>query len=126
MARNRVIYQSQALFIAPSSTGTQVSGVDSAGTGQSSSPFKPESTGALASGISLLKKMGMLLHRIRVLLSAFMESCILYLRITLGTAIVVAFILMVAVAMLPLVLWQQWVLVKQKLQNKQKLSSAKQ
>jgi hypothetical protein len=57
MARNRVIYQSQALFIAPSSTGVQVSGVDSAGTGQSSSPFKPESTGALASGISLLKKM---------------------------------------------------------------------
>ena len=57
MARNRVIYQSQALFIAPSSTGTQVSGVDTAGTGQSSSPFKPESTGALASGISLLKKM---------------------------------------------------------------------
>jgi hypothetical protein len=57
MARNRVIYQSQALFIAPSSTGTQVSGVDTAGTGLEASPFAPESTGALASGISLLKKM---------------------------------------------------------------------
>ena len=57
MARNRVIYQSQALFIAPSSTGVQVSGVDTAGTGLTSSPFTPGSTGALASGISLLKKM---------------------------------------------------------------------
>jgi len=57
MARNRVIYQSQALFIAPSSTGTQVSGVDTAGTGPTASPSKPENTGALASGISLLKKM---------------------------------------------------------------------
>ena len=57
MARNRVIYQSQALFIAPSSTGTQISGVDTAGTGPTSSPFAPGSTGALASGISLLKKM---------------------------------------------------------------------
>jgi hypothetical protein len=57
MARNRVIYQSQALFIAPSSTGVQVSGVDTAGTGLETSPFAPESTGALASGISLLKKM---------------------------------------------------------------------
>ena len=57
MARNRVIYQSQALFIAPSSTGVQVSGVDTAGTGLTNSPFTPGSTGALASGISLLKKM---------------------------------------------------------------------
>ena len=57
MARNRVIYQSQALFIAPSSTGVQASGVDTAGTGLTSSPFTPGSTGALASGISLLKKM---------------------------------------------------------------------
>ena len=57
MARNRVIYQSQALFIAPSSTGVQVSGVDSAGTGFPASPFTPVSTGSLASGISLLKKM---------------------------------------------------------------------
>jgi hypothetical protein len=57
MARNRVIYQSQALFIAPSSTGVQVSGVDTAGTGQPASPFTPGSTGALGSGISLLKKM---------------------------------------------------------------------
>jgi len=57
MARNRVIYQSQALFIAPSSTGVQVSGVDSAGTGPTASPFTPTDTGSLASGISLLKKM---------------------------------------------------------------------
>ena len=57
MARNRVIYQSQALFIAPSSTGVQVSGVDTAGTGLTNSPFTPGNTGALASGISLLKKM---------------------------------------------------------------------
>ncbi len=57
MARNRVIYQSQALFIAPSSTGVQVSGVDSAGTGLTASPFTSVNTGTLASGISLLKKM---------------------------------------------------------------------
>ena len=57
MARNRVIYQNQALFIAPSSTGVQVSGADTAGTGLTNSPFTPGNTGALASGISLLKKM---------------------------------------------------------------------
>ncbi len=57
MARNRVIYQSQALFIAPSSTGIQVSGVNAAGTAATASPFTPVSTGSLASGISLLKKM---------------------------------------------------------------------
>ena len=57
MARNRVIYQSQALFIAPSSTGVQVSGVDTAGTGFTAPPFTPANTGTLASGISLLKKM---------------------------------------------------------------------
>jgi len=57
MARNRVIYQSQALFIAPSSTGVQVSGVNAAGTAVTSSPFSPVSTGSLGSGISLLKKM---------------------------------------------------------------------
>ena len=57
MARNRVIYQSQALFIAPSSTGSQVSGVNAAGTAQSASPFTPVDSGSLASGISLLKKM---------------------------------------------------------------------
>ena len=56
MARNRVIYQSQALFIAPSSTGSQVSGVTAAAAA-SSSPFTPVNTGSLASGISLLKKM---------------------------------------------------------------------
>ena len=33
MARNRVIYQSQALFIAPSATGAQVSGVNQGGSG---------------------------------------------------------------------------------------------
>jgi hypothetical protein len=57
MARNRVIYQSQALFIAPSSTGVQVSGVTAAGTAATATPFTPVSTGSLASGISLLKKM---------------------------------------------------------------------
>ena len=57
MARNRVIYQSQALFIAPSSTGVQVSGVNAAGSAATASPFSPVSTGSLASGISLLKKM---------------------------------------------------------------------
>ena len=56
MARNRVIYQSQALFIAPSSTGSQVSGVTATATA-TSTPFTPVSTGSLASGISLLKKM---------------------------------------------------------------------
>jgi len=57
MARNRVIYQSQALFIAPSSTGAQVSGVDAGGTGPKPAPYGPETTGELGSGISLLKKM---------------------------------------------------------------------
>ena len=57
MARNRVIYQSQALFIAPSSTGVQVSGISANGLATTGSPFSPVSTGSLASGISLLKKM---------------------------------------------------------------------
>ena len=55
MARNRVIYQSQALFIAPSATGVQVSGTSGPNFGI---PLSPASnTGELASGISLLKKM---------------------------------------------------------------------
>jgi len=57
MARNRVIYQSQALFIAPNSTGAQVSGISADGTGFLSSPFTGSTTGQLVSGISLLKKM---------------------------------------------------------------------
>ena len=57
MARNRVIYQSQALFIAPSSTGVQVSGVAADGLGPAAAPFKPTDTGSLGSGISLLKKL---------------------------------------------------------------------
>ena len=57
MARNRVIYQSQALFIAPSSTGVQVSGVNAAGTNLTASPFTPVNTGSFISGISTLKKM---------------------------------------------------------------------
>ena len=57
MARNRVIYQSQALFIAPSSTGVQVSGVSASGLTTTNTPFTPLSTGSLGSGISLLKKM---------------------------------------------------------------------
>jgi len=55
MARNRIIYQSQALFIAPSATGVQVSGTSGPYFGV---PLSPASnTGELASGISLLKKM---------------------------------------------------------------------
>jgi hypothetical protein len=52
MARNRVIYQSQALFIAPSSTGCQVSGL-----GKTSDPFGPTNITQLTSGGSLLKKL---------------------------------------------------------------------
>jgi len=52
MARNRVIYQSQALFIAPSSTGCQVSGA-----GITSAPFGPVSPSSLLGGGSLLKKL---------------------------------------------------------------------
>ncbi len=55
MARNRVIYQSQALFIAPSSTGLQVSGTTGPNIG--AAVTTPTTTGELASGISLLKKM---------------------------------------------------------------------
>jgi len=50
MARNRVIYQSQALFIAPSSTGCQVSGASSA-------PFGPTTPAQLTGGLSLIKKL---------------------------------------------------------------------
>jgi hypothetical protein len=57
MARNRVIYQSQALFIAPSSTGAQVTGLTPASGPDANAPFGPANTGELASGISLLKKM---------------------------------------------------------------------
>ena len=59
MARNRVIYQSQALFIAPSATGIQVSGTTGPNVGITLSPTitNPTNTGELASGISLLKKM---------------------------------------------------------------------
>jgi hypothetical protein len=56
MARNRVIYQSQALFIAPSATGVQVSGTTGNNIGGSPTT-NPGITGELASGISLLKKM---------------------------------------------------------------------
>jgi len=59
MARNRIIYQSQALFIAPSATGVQVSGTSGPYVGIPLSPpmGSPSNTGELASGISLLKKM---------------------------------------------------------------------
>ncbi len=58
MARNRVIYQSQALFIAPSATGAQISGINEGGSGPiSSAPFGPPNSGSISSGISLLKKM---------------------------------------------------------------------
>ncbi len=56
MARNRVIYQSQALFIAPSATGVQVSGTTGPNVGGSPT-INPLNTGELASGISLLKKL---------------------------------------------------------------------
>jgi hypothetical protein len=52
MARNRVIYQSQALFIAPSSTGCQVSGKT-----QTAAPFGPVAAIDLSAGTSLLKKL---------------------------------------------------------------------
>lgn len=59
MARNRIIYQSQALFIAPSATGVQVSGTNGNDVGITLSPTvtSPINTGELASGLSLLKKM---------------------------------------------------------------------
>jgi hypothetical protein len=52
MGRNRVIYQSQALFIAPSSTGCQVSGA-----GRTTEPFGPTGPNTLLGGGSLLKKL---------------------------------------------------------------------
>lgn len=52
MARNRVIYQSQALYIAPNSTGIQVSG-----SGVANPETAVYNTGELASGISLLYKL---------------------------------------------------------------------
>ena len=52
MARNRVIYQSQALFIAPNSTGIQVSG-----SGVANPQSAAYTTGELASGTSLLYKL---------------------------------------------------------------------
>lgn len=52
MARNRVIYQSQALFIAPSSTGCQASGY-----GITTAPYGPTSPSSLLAGGSLLKKL---------------------------------------------------------------------
>ena len=52
MARNRVIYQSQALFIAPSSTGCQISGQ-----GKTSAPYGPANSTELLAGGSLLKKL---------------------------------------------------------------------
>ena len=52
MARNRVIYQSQALFIAPTSTGAQV-----AKTGSSAGSYGPTSAAELLGGSGLLKKL---------------------------------------------------------------------
>lgn len=54
MARNRVIYQSQALFIAPNSTGIQVSGATIPENAVATSAY---TTGELSSGISLLYKL---------------------------------------------------------------------
>ena len=52
MARNRVIYQSQALYIAPNSTGIQTSGYGTL------NPLTGDyTTGQLASGMSLLYKL---------------------------------------------------------------------
>jgi len=71
MARNRVIYQSQALFISPSSTGIQVSGINLTGITSSgvlfnapllTSPFTEADNNkgglsGLVGGVSLLKKL---------------------------------------------------------------------
>ena len=71
MARNRVIYQSQALFISPSSTGIQVSGINLTGITSSgilsnapllTSPFTEANDNkgglsGLVGGVSLLKKL---------------------------------------------------------------------
>lgn len=54
MARNRVIYQSQALYIAPNSTGIQVSG---SGIAENSVTTSAYSANELASGTSLLYKL---------------------------------------------------------------------
>ncbi len=54
MARNRVIYQSQALYIAPNSTGIQTSGF---GLTPSVTTTGAYTTGELASGTSLLYKL---------------------------------------------------------------------
>lgn len=54
MGRNRVIYQSQALYIAPNSTGVQVSGATIA---VANVPSAAYDTGQLASGDSLLYKL---------------------------------------------------------------------
>ena len=51
MARNRVIYQSQALFIAPTSTGAQVAKAGSTG------PYGPATGPELLAGSGLLKKL---------------------------------------------------------------------
>lgn len=51
MARNRVIYQSQALFIAPTSTGAQVAATGSTG------PYGPTTNEDLIGGSGLLKKL---------------------------------------------------------------------
>lgn len=51
MARNRVIYQSQALFIAPTSTGAQVAKAGSTG------PYGPATGPELLAGTGLLKKL---------------------------------------------------------------------
>lgn len=71
MARNRVIYQSQALFISPSSTGIQISGINLTGITSSgvlsnnsllTSPFTEDNNNkgglsGLVGGVSLLKKL---------------------------------------------------------------------
>ena len=54
MARNRVIYQSQALYIAPNSTGIQTSGY---GIAEATTKTADYTTGELSSGISLLYKL---------------------------------------------------------------------
>jgi hypothetical protein len=54
MARNRVIYQSQALYIAPNSTGIQTSGY---GIAEATTKTAGYTTGELSSGISLLYKL---------------------------------------------------------------------
>jgi hypothetical protein len=57
MARNRVIYQSQALFIAPTATGAQIATGASLPTTTNTNLSGPKDISDVGTGISLLKKL---------------------------------------------------------------------